>query len=873
MFKKIQLKNGLDVLMIESRKSPVISVQMWVRTGSADEVKSEAGISHFIEHLVFKGTEKFKVGEIASLVEASGGELNAYTSFDQTVFYVTISSSYFDVACDTVSQMMGFPLFDKEEVDAEREVVVEEIKRGQDSPGRRVSQNLFSLAYPKHPYGIPVIGYEKNVRSWSVKKIKQFYSDRYSTKNMFLVVAGDFKTTDAIKKLENYFGKIPTTPLKKVKRPKGMLQTKTQIQVEKAEYKDLRLQMGWKIPSVKHKDIPALDVLALLIGQGDSSRLVKELRIKSQTVNGVGASCYSPMDQGLFGISANLNPENFEKTLETVFHEIEKIKHEKFEANELEKAKLNLESEQFFGLETVDGLTRQYGNLEFYFKDPAYFKKYIDQIKKLKMEDIQKVAKKYLTEKTLSVSILTDQSPVEIKKIFNKNIKFWAKISQAPKIKKIEKKTVEKNKPFEKILPLKWSSKGSLPEIEKINLPGGAKLYLRESKDSPVFSIKSAFLGGLRFEKNEQAGITELFSRSWLTGTQQISEETFSNILEENASFLSAFSGRNTFGLSGGSLSSHQRVVGSLFKDSLLNGAFLKEPFEREKFLMLEQLKTRDESPSQVCLMQFMQGLFGAHPYGRDMLGSNETLKKLKNTDLQNYWNQLGIKNNFNICITGNFEKKWWIDLLTEIAQELPKGKLENPQFNLKLPQKNTTYFKQMNREQTHIAMGFSGLKLHDKERFGLQLIQAVLAGQGGRLFLELRDKNSLAYSVSPIKFEGIDAGYFGAYIGCSPEKSKKAVEMMNAEFQKLMETPIGAVELDRAKKYLIGRHDIDLQKTSSVCASILFDEIYGIDSSKNFKAHEVYEPIKAKELLDLSQKLFSQPKVLSIVGPQDPGL
>jgi zinc protease len=632
--------------------------------------------------------------------------------------------------------------------------------------------------------------------------------------------------------------------------------------------------MGWKIPSVKHKDIPALDVLALLIGQGDSSRLVRELRIKSQTVNGVGASCYSPMDQGLFGISANLNPENFEKTLSTVFSEIEKIKHDNFEPNELEKAKLNLESEQFFGLETVDGLTRQYGNLEFYFKDPAYFKKYIDQIKKLKMEDIQKVAKKYLTEKTLSVSILTDQSPAEIKKVIQKNLKKWTQQSLVPKVKKSNQKISknEKQKPFEKIIPLKWSSKGSVPEIEKINLPGGAKLYLRESKDSPVFSIKSAFLGGLRFEKSEQAGITELFSRSWLTGTKNISEETFSNILEQNASFLSAFSGRNTFGLSGGSLSSHQRVVGSLLKDSLLNGAFLKEPFEREKFLMIEQLKTRDESPTQVCFMQFMEGLFGNHPYGRDMMGSNDTLKKLTNNDLKKYWHELGLKNNFNICITGNFEKKWWVELLTEIAKELPKGQLETPHFKLKLPQKDTTYFKQMNREQTHIAMGYSGLTITDKEKYGLQLIQAVLAGQGGRLFLELRDKNSLAYSVSPIKFEGIDAGYFGAYIGCSPEKTHKAVEMMTSEFQKLMDTQIDHVELERAKKYLIGRHDIDLQKTSSVCASILFDEIYGIDSAKNFKPFEVYGPIKAKELLDLSQKLFSQPRVLSIVGPQNPG-
>ncbi|WP_374031602.1 M16 family metallopeptidase [Bdellovibrio bacteriovorus] len=151
MSKKFQLKNGMKVLLLESHKSPVVSVQMWVKTGSADEKKTEEGISHFIEHLVFKGTRKYKVGEIAATVEGSGGELNAYTSFDQTVFYVTISKQFSDVALDVISEMMGYPTFDPQEIDNEREVVLEEIKRGQDSPGRRASQLLFTNVFQKKP--------------------------------------------------------------------------------------------------------------------------------------------------------------------------------------------------------------------------------------------------------------------------------------------------------------------------------------------------------------------------------------------------------------------------------------------------------------------------------------------------------------------------------------------------------------------------------------------------------------------------------------------------------------------------------------------------------------------------------------------------
>ncbi|RYZ87153.1 MAG: insulinase family protein, partial [Proteobacteria bacterium] len=205
MSKKYQLKNGLKVLLLESHKSPVISVQMWVKTGSADEKKGEEGISHFIEHLVFKGTRKYKVGEIASLVEASGGELNAYTSFDQTVFYVTISKQFADVGLDVISEMMGFPTFDATEIDNEREVVIEEIKRGQDSLSRAGSQLMFSTVFKGHPYSVPVIGYDKNVRKFSAKKIADFFHSRYVPRNMFLVISGDFETKDMQKKVEQYF--------------------------------------------------------------------------------------------------------------------------------------------------------------------------------------------------------------------------------------------------------------------------------------------------------------------------------------------------------------------------------------------------------------------------------------------------------------------------------------------------------------------------------------------------------------------------------------------------------------------------------------------------------------------------------------------
>lgn len=235
MTKKYQLKNGLNVILTESHKSPVVSVQMWVRTGSADEKKGEEGISHFIEHLVFKGTRKFGVGEIASTIEGSGGELNAYTSFDQTVFYVTISKEFSDTGLLAIAEMMGFPTFDSKEIDNEREVVIEEIKRGQDSLSRAASELLFKTNFTKHPYGIPVIGYDKNIRALKAKKIVEFYHSRYAPRNMFLVVTGNFETTEMKKKIDKLFGEFKDYKIKKVSRLKEPIQKKSRLSGEKAK--------------------------------------------------------------------------------------------------------------------------------------------------------------------------------------------------------------------------------------------------------------------------------------------------------------------------------------------------------------------------------------------------------------------------------------------------------------------------------------------------------------------------------------------------------------------------------------------------------------------------------------------------------------
>jgi zinc protease len=218
---------------------------------------------------------------------------------------------------------------------------------------------------------------------------------------------------------------------------------------------------------------------------------------------------------------------------------------------------------------------------------------------------------------------------------------------------------------------------------------------------------------------------------------------------------------------------------------------------------------------------------------------------------------------------SGAFDSKELRDQIKEALAGLNPGKGESKLFDIQYPREDAKLYFESKKEQSHLIHGYPGLNLKDPERFTLQVMQAILAGQGGRLFIELRDKASLAYSVSPMRMEGLEGGYFGAYIGCSPEKSATALRMMREEFTKLVEVPIPEDELLRAQRYLIGKHDIELQKNSSITSSILFDHIYGIDFLDTYKYGDHIRSVTSEKIQELAKKIFSQNSVTCLVGPK----
>jgi len=859
-----QLANKLKVLLCENHKAPVVTIQSWVRTGSADEQKKQEGLSHFIEHLLFKGTKKYKVGEIAQLIEGAGGDLNAYTSFDQTVFYMTLSSEFLDFGLDAMSEMMGSPQFDPEEIDKEREVVIEEIKRTKDNPSRKSSQMLFSSLYKEHGYVRPVIGYEDVVRNTKPQDIKKLYFERYCPENMFLLIIGDFDPQEMKKKIKKNFSTL-RGKLKTIKRQQEKKETKQELLIEKAPFRETYLNLAWPIFGVTKDEVVTLDALSHILSYGDNARLVQTLRIKKPLVNEIGAYQFESKDPGFFSISAQLDFKNLEESLDAIAEEILLLLIEEPSQHELSKMIIQTEESEYYQ-ETMDALARKYGNNEFLYKDPNYFLKYLAQLKKISPQKISRTVKKFLTPENLRLTIMhpeQEASPRELILSWRSDFAqaFQDLAGQRP-AKNLSQKIQKTQKPY---------TLTKSQEREVYITGHGTKVILAPLSNTSVIALRSGFLGGLRADILQKEGGFELLSRTWLTGTEEKSEQQISEILETKNIHMGAFSGRNSFGLTMQALNSSEKEASQIFSEVLLSATFPEEPFVREREVLSRQVQNLVDHPSALVFEDFLKSMFGDHPYSKETYGTIESLAGLKRGDVFNLYKKYVNPQNGIFVLSGGIDKSYWKDFISQMLSRSAPGKKFNEKFNLPDIKQIQKTFRQMKKEQAHIIYGFRGISLYDKEKHALQVLQTVLSGQGGRLFINLRDKASLAYSVSPVRMDGIETGYFGAYIGCSPEKSKKAIEMLKNEFDQLMQTMITSEELERAQKNIIGKQDIGLQKTTNVASQIFFDEIYGVSSLTPEKFRQEIRTVTKEDVLKLSQKLFSGYPVISVVGSESP--
>jgi len=568
------LRNGLKVLFYPYHRSDVITVNLCVKVGSTYESEKEAGITHLIEHMIFKGTETRKPDEIVGAIEDLGGYMNAFTSYDYTCYYVVGPSEIASTALDVLSDVVFHPLFDPIELEREKQVVIEEMKMRLDNPSIVLFEALAKKFYTIYPYRRPIIGYEQTVNSFKREDLLNYVHKFYTPQNMLLVIVGNVGEKKIFSLVEDKFGKIPERTFSKVSFPKESYPSKPQLVWVEREVKEGYFELAFPGPSIKSDDAPLMDLLSEILGGGEASKLYIKVKREKDLVNSISAYSFTPEGPGMFEISGTTSPEKFSKALKAILEEIELIKSLSPTKEELQRAKKQVLSDFIYSQETSEGLARTLGSFQLTRGNYTDIKWYIQKIESATPEDLVRVAKKYLSFKKMVVGFLSK------KKLFGEE-----------ELRKIIKE-VESNKP------------------KVFKLEDGLKVIVVPQRDIPTVGMSLVFPGGVRFETKKTNGLFKALSLLWTRGTLHYSAEEIARKLEDLGASIKGFSGSNTFGLKAVFLSQNLDKGLELLADIIKNPSFSEKECQKAKPELLSLLFKQEDNPLSLALKTFWQASF-----------------------------------------------------------------------------------------------------------------------------------------------------------------------------------------------------------------------------------------------------------------------
>jgi len=409
---EVVLDNGLKVLLLENHKSPAVTFQVWYRVGSRNEVDGKTGLAHFLEHMLFKGTDKIGPEEYSRIIMRNGGRSNAFTMNDATVYFATMSRDKIGIEIDLEADRMVNARLDDTYFSPEKQVVKEERRlRVEDRPNAALDEVTSTITYTVHPYRRPIIGWMGDVQNMTLEDLKDFYRTYYTPNNAFIVVAGDFATDEIVAKITETFGRIPRgpePPKMKLKEPPQ----KGERRVELRKEAELPLMiMNYQAPNVGHPDSYALDLLELILSSGRTSRLFRELVYEQQIARSADASYDRlSMDPSTFSVSAQAMPGKKPADLEKAIDKIlEQLRTELVTAEELEKAKNQVEAGFVFAQDSNFGQAMRVGLYELT-GGWREMNNYMKGIRKVTREDIRRVAQEYLNRDRRTVGTLIPEA-------------------------------------------------------------------------------------------------------------------------------------------------------------------------------------------------------------------------------------------------------------------------------------------------------------------------------------------------------------------------------------------------------------------------------------------------------------------------------
>lgn len=827
------LPNGLNILVLEDHSAPVASVQVWIATGSIHEDRLlGSGMSHLLEHMAFKGTESRGANAIANAIQDEGGYINAYTSFDRTVYWVDVPATGVRNCLEILTDAALRSTLPEGEYVKEQEVIRREFAMLADDPDRVNSQLLFATAYREHPYRHPIIGHLPMFNALTRDEVMGYYKTRYVPNNMTVVVAGDVRTEDVVAHVQELFAgqdarALPPVYLPQEPRQRGRREAALEHATELS-----RCIAAWHVPRITHEDVPALDVLATALGDGRSSRLYRRIR-ETGLAHGASAWSYVPSEPGLFGLDLTTDPGQRETALAAAFEVLEEVRQNGLGAAELAKARKVILSNQLHQLATMRGQASDLGANWMLTGNLNFTRDFLRAVDAVTNDDIQRVVRRHLTDENLTVTSVNP--PGSKKTVVN-----GAKLAEA--------------------------------DIQLFTLENGLRVLVKEDARLPLVSLNAVFRGGLLTETPETSGLSKLLARVLPKGTATRSAEELADAIESVGGSFGADAGNNSVSVAVEVLQSDTALGLDILADVVLHATLPAEHLERERAVQLAGIKSEDEHMSAAARNLLRQHLFVGHPFAQRSSGSRESVAALTREQLVAARDRLFVGRNGIVSVFGAVRADEVRAQVEQLFRALPAGEpaLQDPPIPTP-PAASATYEEtKPDKEQAVIMTGFQTCGLLHPDRLALDLIDEACGDLGSRFFIKIREEMGLAYFVGSMQLLGLAPGALIFYLGTDPAKLGEVRSVFEQEITALGHEGLSEEEFRRAKTKLLGKQAIGLQSAAALAFHCALDELYGRGYAHYRQLVPELEALTLEQVRAVARKyLEGKPSITAVVRPQ----
>ncbi len=856
--KTVTLENGLRVYLLPVKNSPTVTTMVAYRVGSADEEKDQTGLSHYLEHLMFKGTDKLMPGDVDRATQRNGGSNNAYTSEDMTVYHFDFAADRWQIALSIeADRMRNIKIDAKHEFEQEKGAVISELAGGEDQPWGLEFKKVLPLLFPKDsPYSHPVIGEERHVRDATAEIIKRHYDKWYHPNNASLVIVGGFDADAALAKIKELFSSIPKGELPRRKPPTFFKDRAGPVRVQfESKFDVPRVLFGFNTIPVGDPDDPVLDVISNVLGDGRTSRLYRKLVEDERVASEASAGNYTGRYPGWFSVNAELlKGKDRAKAEELIFAELDKLASEPISDAEMSRARRKILAGFVFSRESIHSLCDTVARASTYpdGEDVAkYYSGYLTRLASLTKADVQRVAKKYLARKQSTIVWSVPKDEAKKSALPGEPSRVSGRVARSANREAASGKAAF-----------------SLTSAKRVVLPNGLTVIMLEDHRLPVVVASLAVKDVSLREPADKSGIAAFVGGLLEEGTDKHTGPEIAALIEDTGGTMSLSS-------SGGSLKvltpDTDLGLGLMF-ECVSRPTFPAEALERQREQQLSAIDDAETQPRTRASTLFKSIVYGPHPYGRTSLGKKDVVSKLTAADCKAFHAAAIAPNNAIVVLVGDFETDEMAKKIEAMTKEWKASDAKKPEPAAppaaKLVEKIVS---DPTAAQVHTYIGHLGITRQNPDYYKLLVMDNVLGTGPGftdRLSATLRDRQGLAYTVNATIASGAgnQPGTFTGFIGTSPKDFIQARDGFVTEIAKIRETPPTALEVDDAKKYLLGNLPFKFTTMSAVAGQLLAAEQYGLGFDFLEKYRKEVEAVTPADVQAVAKK-YLNPKALTIVA------